>query len=487
MALIAETPILARSGADACAVAPEGARLLTRGPIRALVVWPGFPYVCQVVLLICFVLLAILAWGQFAPDGVGAKLFSRTHLTTLLIWGLWWPAMLWAAVLLGRAWCAVCPLELVSNIGERLTRRLQIPQRSLPKWMATGGLVLGLYGVIHLLVAGADINRVPAYSAYFLTGLISLAAATAIVFKDRAYCRGFCPVGLLLNVYGRGGMLAVRPASGAACAACTTKNCVSAINRDRLDARSCPSLLNPATLASNKDCLLCGQCIKACATDNMQLLLRRPFPATDLRERVAAWPLTLFVMLDSGFVISELAEEVPEIEKAFLTAPTWVATRIGWTDGASWLGGGWAIVVFPLLLWWLLAAAARLLGARESFGALWRQLALPIAVVVSAAHMSKALAKFVSSVPFMPGALRDPGGIATARGMMAGTQPRPTALLDFSMAAIIGLVIVITALLLAFREQRLRSMPGTPILRERLPVALLACAFLAIIAHWPSR
>ena len=100
----------------------DGFDLLQIGPIRSLILWRGFPYVFQVLMFAVFVVLAAISWGQYAPAGVNAKLFAKTNLVTLLIWGIWWPAMIWTAVFFGRAWCAVCPMELVSNLSERLAR-----------------------------------------------------------------------------------------------------------------------------------------------------------------------------------------------------------------------------------------------------------------------------------------------------------------------------------------------------------------------------
>ena len=146
-----------------------------------------------------------------------------------MIWGLWWPVMVWLAVLFGRLWCAVCPLELVSNLSERIGRRLKFPQRPLSLWVASGAVIVALYLLIQMLVAGAELHRTPAYTSYFFLGLIAMAAATGLLFKDRAFCRGFCPVALLLNVYGRGGVLAVRPASGPVCESCPGHYCAAAI------------------------------------------------------------------------------------------------------------------------------------------------------------------------------------------------------------------------------------------------------------------
>jgi len=119
-------------------------------------------------------------------------------------------------------------------------------------------------------------------------------------------------------------------------------------NRTRLDARSCPSLLNPPRLNSSRDCLVCGQCIKACVPDNMRLLLRRPFPAEDAREPCAGWPTTLFVMLVSGFVTWELLAEWPRGEEAFLAAPRWAASHLGLPPLSGLLSGLWALILVPL-------------------------------------------------------------------------------------------------------------------------------------------
>jgi polyferredoxin len=290
---------------------PDGFDLVRLRAVRALLLWRGFPYVPQAVILTVFIAMIALSWGRFPPDGISAKLFGKSHLTTLLIWGIWWPSIIWMTVLFGRVWCMVCPLELVSNLAERLGRLIGIRQSAPRRWMISGAIAVALYGLIQLLVAAVHIHRIPAYTAWFLVGLLAFPAIVGIFFKDRTFCRVLCPVGQLLATYGRGGMLAVRAASAEACAACIGKDCLRACNRTKWDGRSCPSLLNPPKLNSDRDCLVCGQCIKSCQPDNMRLLLRRPFHEKDTREPVASWPTTAFVMLVSGFVTWELCAEWP--------------------------------------------------------------------------------------------------------------------------------------------------------------------------------
>ncbi len=68
--------------------------------------------------------------------------------------------------------------------------------------------------------------------------LLGTAAIVEFVFKDCAFCRGFCPVGLLLGTYGRGGMLAIRNELTEKCKTCTSRDCIQACNQDRWQGRS---------------------------------------------------------------------------------------------------------------------------------------------------------------------------------------------------------------------------------------------------------
>lgn len=462
----------------------DGFDLLQIEPIRSLILWRGFPYVFQALLLAVFVMLAAISWGHTTPAGVNAKLFAKTNLVTLLIWGIWWPAMIWAAVLFGRAWCAVCPMELVSNMSERLGRRLGIRQWALRRWVISGSIIVALYALIQFLVAGAHINRVPAYTSMFLVGLLAMAFVTGLIFKDRAFCRGFCPVGQLLATYGRGGMLAVRAGAGEKCQACTGKDCLMACNRTRADARSCPSLLNPPKINSNRDCLVCGQCIKSCQPDNMRLLLRRPFPRSDVREPRANWPTTVFVMLVSGFVTWELLAEWPKAEEAYLSVPHHVSQWWGLPGLAGYVTGLWALVVVPLGFWTLMWLVIRLSGGTSGLTMTWQQMALPTAVVVSAGHMTKGFAKFVSWVGFLPHALSDPVGLATVGEMGKKALAQPASLLPEGVVALVGVTLVLSGLFFAVRESRLAQSGPAPNYRILIPKVALASAFVFIVAGW---
>ncbi len=456
--------------------------LLQFTPVRRLVLSRAFPYAFQAVLLVLFICLAILGWRQFPPEDVPGKLFAKTNLVTLIIWGLWWPAMVWTAVLFSRAWCAVCPLELVSSVAERLARRLGIGQRKLSRWLRAGGLIVAFYFILQFLVAGFDLNRNPGGTSIFLWTMLGLAAVTALIWSDRAFCRAFCPVGLLLGTYGRGGMLAVRSGDADTCAACRSKDCVHPAKRHAADARSCPSLLNPEKLDDNADCLLCGQCFKACGPGNLRLLLRRPFSRADRYESMASWPVTLFVMIVSGFVTYELCSEWAAASKAFAFVPERITAALGDPALGGWVMGIWRLIGFPLAFWLLLGGIGVICGAERNLGLAWRRLALPVVVIVAAGHMAKGLAKMASWGQFVPGALADFAGVETATAISGGRVATPLAFVPLQVVSIVGTALVAASVFYSLRVVRkARPEEGLGI---TFPVLLTGILFGSLVAGW---
>lgn len=453
------------------AAAPTGLNLLRFRPIAALVRKRWFPAGFQAGVLCVFVALAVLGWNRFTPAGVNAKLYAKTNLVNLVVWGLWWPAIVWITFWLGRAWCVVCPLELVSRLAHQLGAKTGVPQRPLAGWLARGSLAVLFFALLQMLVPGVQIHRVPHYTALFLVTALSLAFATGLFLKHRAFCRGFCPVSLLLSAYGRGGMLAVRPAALPGCPTAAAPN-----------ARACPSLLNPGGLKSGKDCLICGECLKADTGGTMQLLLRRPYAADDAREPLASWPLTIFVMIVSGFVTYELSGVWPAAEAVFLWPPKLVGDALHASAAQGWIQGLWTIVIFPLALWLVLGGATMLTGGAKKLSEAWRRIALPLAVVVATGHLAKAMEKFTSWAGFLPHALAEPTGVQTALQMQANSVPQPAPWLAPQLLATLAMLLVATGLALAVREARLTD-PQTAH-RRLLPVLLLGGFYFFFVLGW---
>jgi hypothetical protein len=110
--------------------------VLSYKPSYAVVKSPWFPLVLQIAALGGVVALITAGFGI----GLGARsadlmILRKTNLSTLVVWGIWWPSMIAVAVAFGRVWCTVCPMELVNHVGDALARRLGW---RLTTWTGTG-------------------------------------------------------------------------------------------------------------------------------------------------------------------------------------------------------------------------------------------------------------------------------------------------------------------------------------------------------------
>lgn len=407
-------------------------------PIRSVLYSRRFPEIMQVAMLAAFLGIIILGWGLSPPVGIDDKLFAKSNLVTLVIWGLWWPLMVVVAAGLGRVWCMVCPLELVGRIGERIGGMSGIQPRRLSRWLRAGWFMLLLYGVVQMLIAALHLHRVPMYTSLYLLFMLGLAAVSGILFRPRAICRAFCPVGLLLKVYGRGGMLAVRPAS-------------TGIPVDSGIAASCRSGLQPLRLdqAGGDDCIMCLDCVQADSKKpRMQWILRSPWSRADVGSGTTNLPVTLFIMMVSGFVSYEISGFWPGLAAAFLWIPTQLAEFLGLHGGNGWIKGLWIILVWPLVIWTLLGALAGALFRQTDLIAIWRRLAYPVSLFVIAFHVTKALEKLFAWSGFLPLALSDPDGVRTAQAITNGGIIPPEPLVGIHIALAAGCVLTTGVLFL---------------------------------------
>lgn len=440
----------------------DGIDLLQFRWVRRVVLSRCFPGAIQLITLGVLILLIVVSWGRFAPAGASRAVFANCHLGTLVIWGFWWPMVIWSTVLLGRVWCMICPLELVGAQSERVAARLGWTPRPLPRWIAAGSVALMLYIAVQFLIAVAAINRVPAYTAYLMVALIVVAFIVGLIWRDRAFCRGFCPVGQLLGLYGRGGMLAVR-GNGSSNNGCQ---------------RKCPSLLDPAKLASNQHCLLCARCLRpGAAAPGPSLFVRRLFSAADVRPLRASWPLTVLVMMESGFVLAELAENLPALGPIFFFLPRWFWRNTGlfaYARHVSWL---WTMVLVPLALWLAVALLVRFIGRGGGITECWRRLALPAAVLVSFLHMANAVGEWNFAAGFLPYALQDPGGLVTLDALAEQRIRRPELLLPISLITWVSVGLGLIGLWFAIREGKLARPPRpTTTVPGRVPAGAVLAA-----------
>jgi hypothetical protein len=221
--------------------------------------------------------------------------------------------------------------------------------------------------------------------------------------------------------------------------------------------------------------LVCGDCIKADATGEMELIVRPLYSKADAREALPSWSLTLFVVIVSGFVTYELTGVWKAAGSMFL----WVSAQV---SASGWAQGAWTILAWPLLLWLLLGGVTLLTGGANTLGEAWRRLALPAAVVVATGHMAIGLEKFTSWVGFLPHAWAEPTGTQTAIKMNAKLMSQPAAWLLPSVLSVCSMLLVALGIWLALREARLADPENGR--RRYVSILLLGGFYFFLVLGW---
>ena len=456
--------------------------ILAWKPVRSVLMLPVFPVALQALALVA------VAWLALNGVGIGAGMkteelltLRKTNITTLVVWGLWWPAMITVALAFGRAWCTVCPLELVNRAGEAIARKIGWPRARLGKFLRAGWLIVVIYLILQLLVAGFSIHRVPHYTSIFLLVLISGALLAGLVFRDpRSFCRSFCPAGALLSVYGRFTPFQLEACDPSVCDECVTKDCLRAENRWNFDKRSCPSLLVPFRRSPSDGCVLCLQCAKVCPYHNMGVGLVDP--GAPVRRKSLLRPYeAAFVMVALGFVSHDTIGEVSWLEAIFHAVPQWLNkllpdVQFGWFEAL------WFLLLFPLLVWGVIAGAGYLAGHRSGLRSLLLAAATGAAPVVAVAHFAKAAAKVTSWGGFLPLSIRDPQGIETLQRLSGNTLASPASLLGLSL---LGWVMLVFTVVMAWKAWRWsRQVPPESLIGARAGLAGVAILFSAVLIVW---
>lgn len=440
-----------------------------------------YPPAVQLLTLAAFALL--IAGGLAAPH-VPAKtagILRHTNLAALIVWSLWWPLVIIGAAFLGRVWCQVCPMELVTSLAGRIGLKRKVPRVLLSGWGIAAFYGLALLGFIRTFWA----HRYPERMAYFFLFLFASALVAGLVFEKRAFCDHLCPVGRLLGLYACCAPLEWRVREAGTCDACRTKDCIAGRNAYRLTGRGCTSHLYPAALRDNRRCLLCLQCRKVCPRDNLRWSLRRPL--ADLTGGLELGSVDIFLLvLVSGLVVWELAEEWSPARRILEFVPMRIAAALGASGEAANLVQALSLfVLLPGLLFLVPGLAGKLLGkvplgeSARAFGLLF----LPVAAL---GHSVKALFRITSRLPYYAPALEDPVGSLTAARIASGDLKLDMRLADalapltggLAMMIFAGILISIWAV--GLKSPALRSL-GRAGRAAQLAVATLYGAALALV------
>jgi len=217
-----------------------------------------FQPVFQVPALIFF--LIIIAAGLFDIQK-GDK-----NIATLLMWTIWWAAIIFTFVLVGRVWCMMCSFGAAQDwIGRLFSLNRDFPKPVRNIWLSS----FLFFGLTWWDSYSGIVNR-PALTSYLLIGFFAVAVGMALVFKGRSFCRYVCPIGGLIGLYSMFSPLELRNRCLEVCRNHKEKECI----KGTVKSYPCPMFVTPMTLDRNNYCNFCSECSKGCSQDNIVIRFR---------------------------------------------------------------------------------------------------------------------------------------------------------------------------------------------------------------------
>lgn len=246
---------------------------------------------------IATVAFAAILFGCFAVGGG-----PRGNFATVLVWAVWWPALVVSFFFAARAWCAICPMALSGEVAQGLVRRFTKVERSVPAWLRNNDVHFGMAGFF--LIAWAEevthMRTSPVLTGVLLLAIISGALVTGAILPRRSWCRHLCPMGAFAGLCSTSSVLELRPTQDICSARCQGHACY----KGDATVPGCPMSQHVMFVDSNKDCVLCLNCVRLCPNGSPQLNLR--IPAREIWTTMMARPQAAsFVALLLGLLLGQ--------------------------------------------------------------------------------------------------------------------------------------------------------------------------------------
>lgn len=198
---------------------------------------------------------------------IGGKVFVLSYLgSALLVTAFYF-------VLGGRSFCGwVCPVGLITELGDKLRRRLGSGGKTMP--LAASRWSLGL---VLLVVAATGVplfevfspisivNRAIAFKAFVPLLLLAAILLIEIVVSRRVWCRSLCPLGGFYSLLAHFSPVRI----GFVKERCT--RCDDCLNACPVEEVLAPSLEQGVLQVTAGDCSRCLACIDICPTKALKI------------------------------------------------------------------------------------------------------------------------------------------------------------------------------------------------------------------------
>ena len=164
-----------------------------------------------------------------------------------LFWGVWWPFVMLATMLLGRVWCGVfCPEGMLTELASRHGLG-----RSIPRWLRWSGWPFVAFVCTTVYGQLVSVYEYP-QAALLVLGSSTLAAvAVGLVYGrgSRVWCRYLCPANGVFGLLAKIAPVHFR-----------VNEAVWKQHQQRAPAVNCAPLIDIRHMKSASACHACGRC-----------------------------------------------------------------------------------------------------------------------------------------------------------------------------------------------------------------------------------
>jgi polyferredoxin len=281
--------------------------------------------------------------------GLSGPLSTNENAISMGAFFVFWWGIIFVMGVMGRSWCAICPVGAVSGAVNRFNRGYNFPQK-LSNW----ALPAASYA---LLIWGLDLvfswSSTPFSFAIWFIGIVGLALMMGFAFKGRTFCKYMCPITAPLAVMARISPIEVRArtqgstysetyiknitmirksvastsssSSDAIADAGETKNGKKLGNKNKNvrmidpeckeckthdcakgneETEGCPWDQHPSVMMENNSCSMCMKCTHSCPSGQpMRLRLRNPLSELSKVFRPNAGEIAIIMILLSYYSI----------------------------------------------------------------------------------------------------------------------------------------------------------------------------------------
>lgn len=455
--------------------------ILKIGIVKLVVKNKLFPVAFRIMNFLSTIVMIYIGWGLMDDR------LRYTNLTSFLIWTIWWPGIIVAAIFTGRGWCTICHQKLISDVLSEHGLNWKVPEYILK--YGTTATIISVFGVLflHSTVAGYEVSHIAGLSALYLLILLIYVVVISLLFEKGAFCKSFCPLVGFLGIYSRCSPVELGPEDPEKCKNCKDKECK----------KHCSNGLVILEMDSQmqEGCLLCLECAKRCPNDNVSLSLRSFFKGLwDSPKRTTAEALAVIFLL--GIVIAEVGEEYKPFDEVMVYIPDQLAQVFGFSTILDSSTGGiliwevlWILIATPLIFIGLSGIVAKFLSKSRDFsGITWnviKMYSLGFVPLILGLHTTKMLYGLESKIGYIPYTINNLGSNAIL------TVPVMNPLLPdliagyilmtfFTLFGVCGSLYSIWKISRYYRKSK-TDKNAIPFM---LTILIIGSAFMFVIYHW---